>query len=234
MKNFSSKSFALTLLASLTLLSTAALADGSSSSTGVFVKEASTNNGQYLDLSLPVQSGAGNYFAGSLNLSVSSNSNMSSASTFEAFCIEPSQWSSGSALSYSVTSLSSLGSARATDVAALYSQSFSSTANNNQNSAAFQLALWELSKDDGSLSSGNVQKTSSTAAAVVTAANSMISNAKNGTMGNTHYAFNLYTNASNQDYLVASITAAVPEPETYAMMLGGLGLIAFTARRRQA
>jgi hypothetical protein len=30
-----------------------------------------------------------------------------------------------------------------------------------------------------------------------------------------------------------SITAAVPEPETYAMMLAGLGLLAFTVRRRK-
>lgn len=33
----------------------------------------------------------------------------------------------------------------------------------------------------------------------------------------------------------ANVTLApVPEPETYAMMLGGLGLLAFTARRRRA
>ncbi len=30
-----------------------------------------------------------------------------------------------------------------------------------------------------------------------------------------------------------SVTAAVPEPETYMMMLGGLGLIGFAARRRK-
>jgi hypothetical protein len=29
-----------------------------------------------------------------------------------------------------------------------------------------------------------------------------------------------------------SVTSAVPEPETYAMILAGLGLIGFTARRR--
>jgi hypothetical protein len=31
-----------------------------------------------------------------------------------------------------------------------------------------------------------------------------------------------------------SLTSAVPEPETYAMLLAGLGMIGFTARRRQA
>jgi PEP-CTERM motif len=29
-------------------------------------------------------------------------------------------------------------------------------------------------------------------------------------------------------------TSAVPEPSTYAMMLGGLGLLAFMARRKRA
>jgi hypothetical protein len=31
-----------------------------------------------------------------------------------------------------------------------------------------------------------------------------------------------------------NVTAAVPEPETYALMLGGLGLVGFAARRRKA
>ena len=31
-----------------------------------------------------------------------------------------------------------------------------------------------------------------------------------------------------------SLTAAVPEPETWAMLLGGLGLVGFMARRRRA
>ncbi|MBS1146269.1 MAG: motif, partial [Proteobacteria bacterium] len=36
-------------------------------------------------------------------------------------------------------------------------------------------------------------------------------------------------------YLTAnSVTVAVPEPETYAMMLAGLGLVGFAARRRAA
>ena len=103
------------------------------------------------------------------------------------------------------------------------------------NSAAFQLALWELAKDDGKLSSGIVQSTSGTDSAVVTLASSMINNAKNGVAGPNQYSFNLYTSGKNQDYLVASMSSVtpVPEPETYAMLLAGLGLIGFTANRRR-
>jgi len=38
----------------------------------------------------------------------------------------------------------------------------------------------------------------------------------------------------NKGGVSLSITAAVPEPETYALMLGGLGALAFVARRRRS
>lgn len=36
------------------------------------------------------------------------------------------------------------------------------------------------------------------------------------------------------EFTSSSVAAAVPEPETYAMLLAGLGLVGFTARRRAA
>jgi hypothetical protein len=47
----------------------------------------------------------------------------------------------------------------------------------------------------------------------------------------TDFYFRFGGNNANQFY-VSSVTA-VPEPETYAMLLAGLGLLGFTARRRQ-
>jgi hypothetical protein len=44
------------------------------------------------------------------------------------------------------------------------------------------------------------------------------------------------TDYSGNDFAVdqISLTSAVPEPETYAMLLAGLGLVGFAARRRKA
>lgn len=226
------KLFALTLLVSLSVISTQVLADGGSS-TGTFVSEQNTVNGQSVNMVLPIQSGAQDYFAGSANITVGTTS--SNGTSFLAYCIDPFQWAPSTPTAYTLSSLSSLGSSQATDVTKLYSQSYASTSGNNVNSAAFQLALWELAKDDGVLTSGAVHTTSSTNASVVAAANNMISNAKTGAAGLSNYSFNLYTNSNQQDFLVASVSSVspVPEPNTYALMIAGLGLIGFTASRRR-
>jgi hypothetical protein len=36
-----------------------------------------------------------------------------------------------------------------------------------------------------------------------------------------------------QTYTIDMVTAPIPEPETYALMLAGLGLVGFMARRRK-
>ena len=54
-----------------------------------------------------------------------------------------------------------------------------------------------------------------------------------------HFGTPYYTGISGANFSDALMSytsttiAAVPEPETYAMMLGGLGLLGFMARRRQ-
>jgi len=237
--------FALSALVALALLSTESMAGDDSSSSGsgstLYVSETGTRAGQTLNLVLPIQEGSGNYFTGSLNILTGTsvhNGSISNGTSFLAYCIDPFQWSSSSPLVYSVAALSTLGTGREADVSKLYSQSYASTSGNGVNSAAFQLALWELAKDDGALTTGRVHitgSTSSTDSSVVTAANNMIYNAQHGNSGPTQYSFNLYTNGNNQDYLVASMGSVtpVPEPETYAMLLAGLGLIGFTASRRR-
>lgn len=204
----------------------------------VYVQENSSASFESLNLVLPIQSGAHNYDAGSLNITVGASlheGSISHGTSFLAYCIDPFQWSSSSPTAYTLESLSTLGSGRESDVTRLYSQSYAGTNGNSLNSAAFQLALWELAKDDGVLTTGKVHTTDATDAAVMSAANSMIYNAQHGGAGSGQYSFDLYTNGSNQDYLVATMASVtpVPEPETYAMLLAGLGLIGFTAKRRR-
>ena len=57
----------------------------------------------------------------------------------------------------------------------------------------------------------------------------------NSTAGISHFMFTGSSIVGNTsiDNLVA-VTAAVPEPETYALLLAGLGVLGFVARRRQA
>ncbi len=237
--------FALSMLVSLALLSTESMADdhgsgsGSSSGSALYISEQSSGPGQTLNLVLPVQSGANDYFAGSLNILTGSTvreGSITNGTSFLAYCIDPFQFTSSSPLAYTSAALSTLGSTQASDVSRLYSQSYASTSGSGVNSAAFQLALWELAKDDGVLTSGGVQTTASTNASVVAAASNMIYNAQHGSAGSTQYSFSLYTNSNKQDYLVATMgpVAPVPEPETYTMLLAGLGLIGFTASRRRA
>jgi len=234
--------FALSALVALALLSTESMADdhssGSSSGSGLYISETGTAVGQKLNLVLPIKSGPQDYFSGSINITTGTNvsgGSISNGTSFLAYCIDPFQWSSSSPLAYSVAALSTLGSSQAADVSNLYSQSYASTSGNSVKSAAFQLALWELAKDDGVLTTGVVHTTGSTNSSVVAAANSMIYDAQHASSGTTQYSLNLYTNGYKQDYLVASMGSVtpVPEPETYAMLLAGLGLIGFTASRRR-
>ncbi|MDD4942420.1 PEP-CTERM sorting domain-containing protein [Rhodoferax sp.] len=90
-----------------------------------------------------------------------------------------------------------------------------------------QNAFWHL-EDEVALSA-----LSSTAQSYVAAANTAVTNGY-ASYGNAR-VLNLYKDASysmhSQDQLV--MLAPVPEPETYAMMLAGLGLMGAVARRRQ-
>ena len=217
----------LAFLISLGMISTQASAQ-------LYVRE-TPSIGTSVDLVLPVNlpsTSANGYWSGLLNITPSAAEN-GPGSSFAAFCIDPSQYASVTASDYFLaTGLSALGnSTKETWVSNLYSNNYSSSIGNATDAAAFQLALWDLAKDDGNLTTGNVRTTESTNSTVVGLANSMITGAKSGA-GAAQYSFSLYTSTTAQDYVVATSVTAVPEPQTYAMLLSGICLLSFTARRR--
>lgn len=100
---------------------------------------------------------------------------------------------------------------------------------NADNSAAYQAMIWEvLYETSGTFSfTGGTFTASSSNAAAQTALNGVNWGSIAG-QAVTHNVDQLYSR-SHQDFMVY---APVPEPETYAMMLAGLGLMGAVARRR--
>ncbi|NMQ27390.1 PEP-CTERM sorting domain-containing protein [Candidatus Accumulibacter phosphatis] len=104
--------------------------------------------------------------------------------------------------------------------------------NSQDNSAALQSAVWEVINETTSsygFTTGTFNATSSTGStqAALTALDAIWANL--GTQTVTHYVDQLHSE-TNQDFLVA----AVPEPESYAMLLAGLGIVGAVARRRRS
>lgn len=140
------------------------------------------------------------------------------------------------------TAASIFGSAKATDLGRLYTNQHTlidSTASTANNSAAFQLAVWEIVSEQGgnpyNLGTGNLQITSgSTGYATAQTWLGQL----NSTPSVSQYDANVWSVTSNNGPSGAGaqdvgVFTPVPEPETYAMMLAGLGLLGFAARRRQ-
>lgn len=163
--------------------------------------------------------------------------------SFLAYCIEPEQSFAIKSKGFKTYTIGSFSAAQGSMLQALYSSSFSSVHDGVQQ-AGFQLAVWEIVRENsGTLSlaqnNGNFYlKTAgltgtqlSTATDAQTFASSYLAAAQNYN-GVALYSLTKLTNATYQDLVVATPTAAVPEPETYALFLGGLGVIGLLARRR--
>ena len=139
-----------------------------------------------------------------------------------------------------LSAASVFGSTKANDLGRLYTAHHAVIDGNgstNDDSAAFQLAVWEIvnekSTNPYSLSAGDLQIGSSstgygTAAGWLSTLDTVTST----------YSANIWSVTNNQGpsgpgAQDVAIFAPIPEPETYAMLLAGLGLMGFIARRRK-
>lgn len=150
--------------------------------------------------------------------------------SFVSYCVDVYQYlpSFGSSNgSYVVGNAASFFGDKLGAVSRLFS-GFAGSVDTARESAAFQLALWEIKYETGSvydLSSGSASFT--TAADVGTLAASYLT----GLAGITsNVQLHVLTSAGHQDVVYAT---PVPEPSTYALMIAGLIGVGTVARRRQ-
>ena len=148
--------------------------------------------------------------------------------SFIAFCVEVTQNSAawGVSSSYTEASFSSTIAGNLTNLANKYY----SSVNDSLTSAAFQMAVWEVVLEDGAfdLNSGAFKVKNS--AAAISLAQSWLNGINDDSVVTTgNYSLSYLQNGKYQDMLVLT---PVPEPETYGMLLLGMGLVGLFARRR--
>lgn len=162
------------------------------------------------------------YQAGSLQLATSSPSG-----SFATYCVELTQTASTSSYQYNLTNFTP---SVAAGLSHLYQVAGSPT--NKPDSAAFQAAVWEIVYEtSGSYGLGSGQgvfQGSFSSASINTQAAAWLTAVNGLSAQPAQYIAQQYVNDGHQDYLVIS----VPEPESYALLLAGLGLIGTIARRR--
>ena len=207
-----------------------------SAQAAIQVREAALGNGLASNtLTVPVTTA--NIWSGFQTIEVK-DTVTNAVSSFDAFCVDPYQYSSSTFTNYTVANLdtASFSATVIGNITKLYNYAYSSTlgpsAAADANAGALQLALWEVIADSGAvdLYNGNVKAyIPDTNVALRNATDNLLSN-YGSYSGPDLYNFTLYKSATNQDFLVAT---PVPEPETYALMLAGLGLIGLVARRRK-
>jgi len=159
---------------------------------------------------------------------------------FQSFCVDIfNSFSFAVASTDILMPASIISSAAAVDLGRLYTNhhaEIDSRSSSGTNEAAFQLAVWEIvNEGTGSylLNNGNFKATGTGSAIAQTWLNEL------STASASNYNANIWTVQSMittgkgyaQDVVVF---APVPEAQTYAMLLAGLGLIGFSARRRSS
>lgn len=157
--------------------------------------------------------------------------------SFEAFCVELAQSHSLSGMqSYTVGSFSGNQSRQ---LQGLFSTSYGRLSS-DQDRAAFQTAIWEITHEvpGSSLDASqgafqfaylNLDSTAQQDSDFLNKVNGFLL-AADRYEGPAKYTLTKLESSTYQDLVTVT---AVPEPGTYAMLLAGLGVVGFVARRRQ-
>jgi hypothetical protein len=122
-----------------------------------------------------------------------------------------------------------------TDLERLASYAFDNwTVANNVSSAAFQLAAWEIATETAagySLGSDNFTVTSGNVTVTDLATNWL--NVVNAGTYAIDQELNVWQKNAGSPTQNLAVFAPIPEPETYVMLLAGLGMMVFVAKRRR-
>lgn len=156
-----------------------------------------------------------------------------------AFCIEPVIDMIVSKTDYAASAFT--GFANNTQVQRLYSLYYPAATVDSlagkQTALSFQLALWEIYKDDGSFASGKfkvnaMMNPNLDVKAIIAGATSMMTAARNeSTAIDKQFVFTRYASAGSQSVVTAT-AASVPEPGSIAAL--GLGAMMMGLVRRRA
>ena len=162
--------------------------------------------------------------------------------SFVAYCIDLAQnFSFGSAFTVTETApamMSAIGAVRTGVLDRLYTQRFAA-ADTRAETAAFQLAVWEVLREVptttfgmNALGAGSFTATAATSGTTLDSDAITMANSWLYTLGTLAggYQLTALVSPTRQDQMMAT---PVPEPETYMMLLAGLGLMGFVARRRK-
>ena len=119
----------------------------------------------------------------------------------------------------------------------LYTNYYATSHTNGVNAAAFQIAVWEITYDgNGTLNLGANTFTlgsGGNATAKATAA-TWLSTLASQSVGAWNFTVLDSQSVTGGQSATQDLLVAVPEPETYALLLAGLGLLGFVARHRKA
>jgi hypothetical protein len=166
------------------------------------------------------------------------NTSAPSSGSFLAWCLDVQSWLTSPA-TYSLVTGSAFytGAVGATKVNALerLATAVLSSVNTKQESGAFQLAVWEIVNESSgpyNISSGNF-KVGAASDGAKGLAQTWLTNLSNGTYSADTMTLGVWKDVNNKTQDLGVFTLAVPEPEIYAMMAIGLGLLGWAVRRKK-